>query len=158
MRPHPRIRKTIKWCGAAVTVLLVVVWIGSGACLVSYGGTPIDAWSWTLGEGGVAVDGYTPQANTGGTIVTNVPGWEARRTPFLLAWGFKVEHSPVGFWRFFVPLWIPVAGSMFCTAIAYRLDILARRRARLATCPKCNYDRTGLARDAQCPECGSKPT
>ena len=30
MKPHPRIRKTIKWGGAAVTVLLVVVWIGSG--------------------------------------------------------------------------------------------------------------------------------
>ena len=32
MKPHPPphiIRKTIKWGGAAVTVLLVVVWIGS---------------------------------------------------------------------------------------------------------------------------------
>lgn len=30
MKPHPRIRKAVKWGGAAVTVLLVVVWIGSG--------------------------------------------------------------------------------------------------------------------------------
>ena len=30
MKPHPKIRKTIKWGGAVVTVLLVVVWIGSG--------------------------------------------------------------------------------------------------------------------------------
>jgi hypothetical protein len=29
VKPHPRIRKTIKWGGAAVTVLLAVVWIGS---------------------------------------------------------------------------------------------------------------------------------
>jgi hypothetical protein len=29
MKPHPRIRKTIKWGGAAVTLLLVVVWIAS---------------------------------------------------------------------------------------------------------------------------------
>jgi len=29
MKPHPRIRKTIKWGGAAVTVLLVVAWVGS---------------------------------------------------------------------------------------------------------------------------------
>jgi hypothetical protein len=29
MRPHPRIRKTIKWGGATVTLLLVVLWIGS---------------------------------------------------------------------------------------------------------------------------------
>jgi hypothetical protein len=27
MKPHPRIRKTIKWGGAAVTVLLAVVWL-----------------------------------------------------------------------------------------------------------------------------------
>jgi hypothetical protein len=30
MKPHPRIRKTIKWGGAAVTVLLVVLWIAGG--------------------------------------------------------------------------------------------------------------------------------
>lgn len=30
MKPHPRIRKTIKYGGAALTLLLVVVWIGSG--------------------------------------------------------------------------------------------------------------------------------
>ena len=29
MKPHPRIRKTVKWGGAAVTVLLGVVWIAS---------------------------------------------------------------------------------------------------------------------------------
>ena len=32
MKSHPRIRKAIKWGGAAVTVLLVVVWIGSAWC------------------------------------------------------------------------------------------------------------------------------
>src|SRR4051812_37657088 len=30
MKPHPRIRKTIKWGGAVLTVLLVALWIGSG--------------------------------------------------------------------------------------------------------------------------------
>src|ERR1043166_849379 len=30
MKPHPHIRKTIKWSGAAVTVLLMVLWVGSG--------------------------------------------------------------------------------------------------------------------------------
>ena len=29
MKPHPRVRKTIKWGGAVVTVLLLLVWFGS---------------------------------------------------------------------------------------------------------------------------------
>lgn len=36
MKPHPRIRKTIKWGGAAVTVLLVVVWIWDGQLYVNW--------------------------------------------------------------------------------------------------------------------------
>ena len=40
MKPHPRIRKTIKWGGAAATVLLVVVWIGSGWVVLGWGHSP----------------------------------------------------------------------------------------------------------------------
>ena len=40
-------------------------------------------------------------------------------------------------------------------AAARRLDALATRRARLNLCPKCNYDRTGLAATAVCPECAA---
>ncbi len=29
MKPHPKIRKTVKWAGAVVSALLVVVWAGS---------------------------------------------------------------------------------------------------------------------------------
>ena len=29
MKPHPRIRKTVKWGGAAVSVVLMVAWVGS---------------------------------------------------------------------------------------------------------------------------------
>ena len=36
MKPHARIRKTVKWGGAAMTVLLVVVWIGSGFMVVEW--------------------------------------------------------------------------------------------------------------------------
>ncbi len=43
------------------------------------------------------------------------------------------------------------------TAAAWRFDTLARRRASLNLCPKCNYDRTGLAVGAVCPECGRLP-
>jgi hypothetical protein len=60
--------------------------------------------------------------------------------------------------QIFIPLWIPTVVSAIVTALGWRLDTLARRRARLNLCPKCNYDRAGLAADAKCPECGSTAT
>jgi hypothetical protein len=39
VKPHPRIRKTVKWGGAVASVLLVAVWIGSGWWRVGYAGT-----------------------------------------------------------------------------------------------------------------------
>src|SRR5437773_2597147 len=41
MKPHPRIRRTMKWTGAVVTVLLVIVWVGSGWWGVSVVAPPI---------------------------------------------------------------------------------------------------------------------
>jgi hypothetical protein len=52
---------------------------------------------------------------------------------------------------------VPLA---LATVLAWRLDWLdarAARRARLNLCPKCNYDRAGIAKDAVCPECGALP-
>ncbi|HMN40561.1 MAG TPA: hypothetical protein PKE29_06910 [Phycisphaerales bacterium] len=56
-----------------------------------------------------------------------------------------------------MPLWAPAVGILFITAIAWRLDTLARRRVRAHLCPKCRYDRAGLAMGVACPECGSQP-
>ena len=52
MKPHPRIRKTIKWGGAVVTVLLVVVWIASGwwfaRLTLSMDSVEFDVWRGSL--------------------------------------------------------------------------------------------------------------
>jgi len=55
------------------------------------------------------------------------------------------------------PIWPAVVASFFVSVAAWSLDILARRRGRLNLCPKCHYDRTGLAAGAVCPECGKLP-
>jgi hypothetical protein len=47
------------------------------------------------------------------------------------------------------------APMLALSILGWRLDILAGRRAQLNLCPKCNYDRAGLAPGAVCPECGS---
>ena len=63
------------------------------------------------------------------------------------------------------PLWPGFAlNSVIFAAVGYGLSRLSRslylrnrhrRRSRAGKCPECNYDRTGLAAGAVCPECGA---
>ena len=52
-------------------------------------------------------------------------------------------------------LWPPTFLSATLAASGFVLDARARRRARHGLCTKCNYNRTGLAPTALCPECGA---
>ena len=79
---------------------------------------------------------------------------EAIQNPPVFSWWFHIESS-AGNWLIIIPLWaiaVPLAGI---TAIAWRLDTLARRRARAGLCHQCHYDRAGLPSIAPCPECGA---
>lgn len=58
-------------------------------------------------------------------------------------------------WWVWVPLWMPLAGSLAITAAAWILGNRAARHARSGLCPACGYNRAGLAPDAKCPECGT---
>jgi hypothetical protein len=164
MKPHPKIRKTIKWGGAAVTVLLVVVWVASGWFrLVAFSG-----WNDTLGVSRGRVSISIPRDRT-------VPGFVRTKVYIRQAlsfargrwdWNFQHQQSLVGTSlngialrvtteSVYVPIWallIPVAGL---TLLAH---ILGSHRARSNLCPKCGYDRTGLSVGAVCPECGSGGT
>jgi len=61
-----------------------------------------------------------------------------------------------GCWYVVLPLvWVRAAlGTV--TIVGLVLMWVAARRPRPGFCPNCNYDRTGLAAGAVCPECGSK--
>jgi hypothetical protein len=145
MKPHPRIRKTIKWGGAAVTLLLVVVWIGSGWWAIDKN-TRFMTFSVVGGEGVFLWYPFDYQLPKEWQVRYRKPGpsWNGAGT-----WDTKSDS-----WVIAIPLWIPALGSLAIGMIAWRLDTLARRRARLNLCPKCNYDRAGIAADAVCPECG----
>ncbi len=144
MNPHPRIRKTIKWGGAVVTVLLVVVWIGSGW------------WGAKWNIPGLSAGGLS-----NGSLCVESQGVSEKHAYFSygrVPFGWRVKWAMNGrgvAWVDIFPLWPVCVIAMATTATAWRLDILARRRARLNLCPKCGYDRTGLARGAVCPECGA---
>jgi hypothetical protein len=180
MKPHPRIRRTIKWGGSVVTALLVVVWIASGwGCYaLPLGGTRM----LVLGHGAVTVfapNGGRPHNFTWPSQSEAVErlgralelagggpgpdpfdaGWTSSR--FFLRFAFESRGGRCSYggatWigtAETIPVWCVIAVGTLAASSAWRLDTLARRLARLNLCPKCGYDRAGLAAGAACPECG----
>jgi hypothetical protein len=147
MMPHPRIRKAIKWVGAAVTVLLAVVWIGSATTSVSYLGA--NGRGVIVGRGEVSI-----HVERTLQVPPQFIGW--RRdvlSPGTGVWADAARTRLI--WPIRVPMWPAVCACFLGVAIAWRLDHVSRRRERVGRCPKCSYDRTGLAVGAACPECGS---
>jgi hypothetical protein len=141
MKPHPRIRKTVKWGGAAVAVLFLLFWIATSwrwACMTSpwgdelrvdrgyivYDTTATHQWSFAL----------MPQWDGDGSdkVRVSVRGRKEHVAPYLLA-------------------------ALVVSLVAWYMESFAGRRARVGTCVECGYDRAGLAAGAVCPECGSLP-
>jgi hypothetical protein len=159
MKPHPRppiIRKTIKWGGAAVTLLLVVVWIGSAWWDLEFA-APRQGFV-ALRHGRIEVFGMDPRLVwEGNTVGDSGPGVTlAGPEPDRYTWWGSWKLDSLG-WRLVVPLWLLAAAALGVAIAASAPELLARRRARLNLCPSCHYDRAGLAAGAKCPECGMLP-
>lgn len=67
-----------------------------------------------------------------------------------ISWGFWELGSS---WAF-VPLWALLAASVLAMGWAYSPN-LWKRIVRTHCCPRCGYDRKGLAIGVPCPECGT---
>jgi hypothetical protein len=145
MKPHPRIRKTIKWGGAAVTLLLVVVWIRSESTADLF---IIGERSFRISRGSVMCLYFKGSSHVFRHKATPADPQEVR----LLGWHYD-SGAEGSIW--FGPLWLPLAVALFVTGAACLPDALNRLRRRAGVCPKCSYDRAGIAGDAKCPECGS---
>ena len=128
-----------------VSVLLLVVWIGS-------------KWGWfqwkapggqfmSVSCGQITIGGGPPGGQFTGWVTGHVSGGR-------LFWWFTIHWDP-SLWWVDIPLWIPAVPPFLMTAAAWRLDLAARRRQRVGKCPKCKYDLTGLAVGEVCPECGA---
>jgi hypothetical protein len=159
MKPQPRIRKTIKWGGAAVTVLLVVGWVSSSRWTVTYSGGHIGRAQWGVG---LVCGTLMVQAAWVRNPTPSAEPWRCSPNEERLAWWFGRWHDGTGgewFEILFVPFWVLLACSGPTTVAAWRLDTLARRRAKLKLCASCGYERTGLRGGigAKCPECGTVP-
>ena len=150
----------MKWGGAVVSVLLLVVWVGSGwrDCTWTLREDGERATYATLGHGRFAFETIDICRFMGASIGPGPGLWGTctgllRGEPSGSKWFFRWRSDSVAAY-FGAPLWILVAASAAGTGLAWRVDTLARRRARVGNCPKCNYDRTGLAPGGVCPECG----
>ncbi len=147
----------VKWGGLLGAVILLVVWVGSG-------------WWWHgwYGQGGQYRGGYVsvsegrltagsresifrwlvhPQSMPGELIISpsEQPGFK---------WWFYWNDDSLDT-SFGTPIWILALGAVLMAAYARRLDELAWRRDRVGVCARCDYDRSGLAVGAVCPECGA---
>lgn len=163
VREHPRIREVVKWGGLALTVTLAALWavsarfeivattpLGKAGTVSVYFLTGILQFNWNSGR-----NPFRPPSATDIDTGYSAPdiAWNAlppNRNAF--AWWRMGVHNDLSVT---VPGWFPAAATFITTAIAWRLDRIARRRRRDGTCWKCGYERTGLASQAACPECGA---
>ena len=151
----------MKWGGTSLTLLFLVAWIGS--CVWWFGWFSPGDGSVFVGQGRLTVLYFDhvigdlfPAENMQG-----LPPRRASATMFGRADYIQMNvhlewfRGPVRQPALCIPLWIPFVAFAIITAGVWRLDTLARRRARVGKCLTCGYDRTGLASDVVCPECGT---
>ncbi|MFN0010903.1 MAG: hypothetical protein ACKVS8_04580 [Phycisphaerales bacterium] len=156
MKPHPRIRKAVKWGGLVATLLLTVAWIGSGWQHLSWHSQFDHPMTYVGHQVIVSLDGgqmavYERLSPSG--AVSYLGGHWARFTgPF--NWWFGTVYTSRRY-GLAIPIWLLVLPVLIPTALAWRLDHVARRRARIGACPTCGYDRRGIAATVACPECGT---
>ncbi len=149
MQPHPRITKTVKWGGAALTVLLLAAWIASGWWTFGWLNRAAAGVSFYRGHTVIAFQNVPPSPE-----LSNSPGWVLQRRNEAFRWWFMGGRANFG-WVFFIPTWSLAAATLLITALAWRLDRLAWYKDHPHICTKCHYDRTGLAVGVPCPECGT---
>ena len=149
VRPHPRLRKSIKWAGAAAVLLLLSTWLVSGWwCLTRQ--WPSGRWA-AVGFGQLFIGRvHAP------TLNALPPGWWTGRTGVTTTpqWHWWLTRKPTGPNAFTaIPLWPALPALTLLTAAAWRQDAQARARSRPGHCP-CGYSLAGLTPGQPCPECG----
>jgi hypothetical protein len=148
MKPHPRIRKGIKWGGVVVTLLLTMIWIEStwwcAVCRV---------WS-DVGIG--VVSGQIRAVRSRNISIRSALYRAPVGEPFEWSCRYILPNriDKYRFWMIFFPIWPLILVVAVVTLIAWRSEILADRDG-VNLCSKCRYNRAGIAGDARCPECGA---
>ncbi|HMN40149.1 MAG TPA: hypothetical protein PKE29_04840 [Phycisphaerales bacterium] len=154
MKPHPKLRKTIKWGGAAVTVLLVVVWFASNWYSFMWSGNQPQSWTLSIGFGDLSWERGAVELEWGSyPIPPENLGPKLRYTRGSVGSGFSWSVGRAG-GMVWAPLWAFFVASALATGAVWWFDYRVRL-SRAGCCPECLYNRTGLAKGSVCPECGA---
>ena len=155
MRLLRRIRPV--WIGYAIAASLILWWIAGIWYVVSWE-SPRGSFV-IVGSGEVIVGYNTPNR------LAPTAGWNLWRIHHQHRFIFNIAPYGSGsrgggnWWRASsVPL--PGAAVLIAGAswfISWLLQTMRRRRRLAGQCLVCHYNRTGLAADAPCPECGTAP-
>ena len=156
MKPHPRIRKTIKWgCAEGDRIA------GGGMAFQRFLLCRVGSQEWlrsldrTWRDSPVRVEGpKRGQRRSAVSCLSSIDSMLNRESG-----GGRSAFSFIG-WQAAWPIWPLAVVSLAATVVGWRLDARGRRkRARVGQnlCPNCSYDRAGLGLGAKCPECGRPP-
>ena len=150
----------VKWMVTIAAAVLGASWIASRWVYVDWIGPHLQSQV-SLESGAMRISQCFGQLHLNAFYDTS--GFHAKQrdhnAPWLWwSWEWSNQSlAPGTGWRAFgLPLWVPalLAG---CTAIPLWRTHTRRQRKSSGVCDTCGYDRRGLATDASCPECGSKP-
>ncbi|MFO0859885.1 MAG: hypothetical protein U0570_04950 [Phycisphaerales bacterium] len=147
MSTRPKSVRAIKWVGVVLSLFLFAVWIVStrvvGLCALQSG--------WFFGFAGGQV-GFGKE-NPSNRFLPPGVGFERHALGFNWESRFRVRDT--GEIEVYTPAPFVLAPVAIVTLVAWRVDAIARRRARVGHCSKCGYDLSATPEGAKCPECGA---
>jgi len=150
VKPRPRIRKTLKWGDVLLTLILAAFWVASTRYYYTFRPSASFEAQATLG---LIAFVYYPNATP--DWIVGWPLFDSYPSKVPTAWAPRFEYHPGRACMVALPAWMLLALVAPLPAFVWRRDALARRRSEKDLCPHCQYDRTGLAPSAVCPECGT---
>ncbi len=144
VRRLPKLRKVCKWTGLVLSVMLLVVWVGSKWYRIGFSA---DRGQAAYAEAG-AVEFWHNLPILG--LKYSSSSWYTREASGPWRWWFQYITLPTGESLLVFPMWPLVLGVVGTTAVIWRRD---RRLSKPGLCKQCGYDIRGLQK---CPECGMK--
>jgi hypothetical protein len=128
-----------------VTIVTIAMWLGSARFVAAVGPAGFPAIG--ILDGGLLLATRSPLESA--FILQTNQG-------YLRLWfGCEGPWRSYPAWRVFVPLWLPLGGSIVAAVCSWRRRVLWLRSVAGGCCAGCGYDCRGLAANATCPECGT---
>ena len=140
--PPGKRARLLAWIATIASAVLLINWIGSAWYVMMWNST---------GGGSIGIaSGQLGIAHSSAGLLQ--PGWEFRENDDLFNWWFTWV-SLKRLWFLMIPLWVPLIATTSVAAFCWHRRLWVS--SHLNRCPKCKYDRAGLAPAAACPECNS---